>query len=274
MKKIFNSFLFTALALLSVVSLAGCSADDEDFAPGEQDAGAYLYTDNASPVYIPTDNQVLAVSVGRTDSTEAGTYSISCDNSKFNCPSTVTFNAGEKTKTLAIPFNMGIGSTEKVTFKIADKDATVYGDSTLTFTVMRDYEWESAGTGELSDQIIYGISGTVQVEHAKGTSIYRIDAPFTALFKQAGESKIPTSDNIQFTYENGKMSIADGFIYPDQTGNVIPYFLYYDATNYAKYCNIVSDGNTFVINLLAGKLSDMTPAYTGYLSFTWDDMPE
>lgn len=271
MNKIFQKMSMAALALLSVLALASCDAGDEDYTAGAPDPGYYLSASSTSLTYTSDENQVLALVVGRTDSTAAGTVNLKSDNSSFQVPSSVDFAAGEKSKTVMVPFDLPIGSTETVTFTVPSDESTVYGADSLTFTVKRDYKWESAGSGTFTDNILYNISGVVSVEHAVGTNIYRWVSPFNSLFRQAGESDLPTGGNIQFSVENGTVSLADGIYYPDDSKKAIPYFLYYDAANHPNYCNLSVEGSVVTINLLAGEVKDMKPAYTGSIVFDWTE---
>ena len=271
MNKIFQKMSMAALALLSVLALASCDAGDEDYTAGAPDPGYYLSASSTSLTYSSDENQVLALVVGRTDSTAAGTVNLKSDNPTFQVPSSVDFAAGEKSKTVMVPFDLPIGSTETVTFTVPSDESTVYGSDSLTFTVKRDYKWESAGSGTFTDNVLFAISGVVSVENAVGTNIYRWVSPFNSLFRQAGESDLPTGGNIQFSVENGTVSLADGIYYPDDSKKAIPYFLYYDTANYPNYCNLSVDGSVVTINLLAGEVKDMQPAYTGSIVFDWTE---
>ena len=271
MNKIFQKMSMAALALLSVLALASCDAGDEDYTAGAPDPGYYLSASSTSLTYSSDENQVLALVVGRTDSTAAGTVNLTSDNPAFQVPSSVDFAAGEKSKTVMVPFDLPIGSTETVTFTVPSDESTVYGSDSLTFTVKRDYKWENAGSGTFTDNILYSISGVVSVEHAVGTNLYRWVSPFNSLFRQAGESDLPTGGNIQFSVDNGTVSFADGIYYPDDSKTAIPYFLYYDTANYPNYCNLSVDGSVVTINLLAGEVKDMKPAYTGSIVFDWTE---
>lgn len=271
MNKIFQKMSMAALALLSVLALASCDAGDEDYTAGAPDPGYYLSASSTSLTYSSDENQVLTLVVGRTDSTAAGTVKLKGDNPAFQVPASVDFAAGEKSKAVMVPFDLSIGSTEKVTITVPSDESTVYGSDSLTFTVKRDYKWESAGSGTFTDNVLFAISGVVSVENAVGTNIYRWVSPFNSLFRQAGESDLPTGGNIQFTVDNGTVSLADGIYYPDDSKTVIPYFLYYDTANYPNYCNISVDGSVVTINLLAGEVSDMQPAYTGSIVFDWTE---
>ena len=248
MNKIFQKMSMAALALLSVLALASCDAGDEDYTAGAPDPGYYLSASSTSLTYSSDENQVLALVVGRTDSTAAGTVNLTSDNPAFQVPSSVDFAAGEKSKTVMVPFDLPIGSTETVTFTVPSDESTVYGTDSLTFTVKRDYKWENAGSGTFTDNILYSISGVVSVE-----------------------SDLPTGGNIQFSVDNGTVSFADGIYYPDDSKTAIPYFLYYDTANYPNYCNLSVDGSVVTINLLAGEVKDMQPAYTGSIVFDWTE---
>ena len=271
MNKIFQKMSMAALALLSVLALASCDAGDEDYTAGAPDPGYYLSASSTSLTYSSDENQVLALVVGRTDSTAAGTVNLTSDNPAFQVPSSVDFAAGEKSKTVMVPFDLPIGSTETVTFTVPSDESTVYGADSLTLTVKRDYKWENAGSGTFTDNILYSISGVVSVEHAVGTNLYRWVSPFNSLFRQAGESDLPTGGNIQFSVDNGTVSFADGIYYPDDSKTALPYFLYCATANYPNYCNLSVDGSVVTINLLAGEVKDMQPAYTGSIVFDWTE---
>lgn len=271
MNKIFQKMSMAALALLSVMALVACDAGDEDYSVGDPDPGYYLYVPNTSLTFLPDANQVLSLVVGRTDTTSAGTVALSCDNKVFEAPASVSFAAGEKTKTIMVPFSMELGETESVTFSLKSDAATVYGADSLTLSVLRDYQWEDAGSGTFTDNILFGIKGTVAVQQAVGTTIYRWVTPFYSLFRQAGETDLPTGGSIQFRLENGTVTMDDGNYIIDESNAVIPYFLCYDAANYPKFCNVSVEGSVVTVNLLAGETSNMTPAYTGSIVFDWVD---
>lgn len=260
------------MALLGVMTLASCDDGDEDYTPGEQDSGYYLYSTSSSYTVNADEQEVISIYVARTDSSEAGSVDLTCDNSIFNCPSSVSFSAGEKTKAVLIPFDMEIGETETVTISVPSAEATVYGTDSLTLTVTRDYNWVSAGTATFYDDFLYGLTASVDVQHASGTNIYRLLQPYTVAFQAAGETTLPVSDNLQFTADSeGNVTVSDGFFYPDQTKSVIPYFLYYDAVNYPSYCNVVVEGTKVTINCLGGSTDDMAVAYVGDIAFDWVD---
>lgn len=266
MNKIFKQTAYMLAMLVGVISLTACEADDEDFAPGAADPGCYLYASSTSPVYTPDDDQVLSVNIGRTDASAAETVSLSCDNSAFQCPSTVSFAAGEKTKTLSIPFSLEIGAKQSVSISVAPDASTVYGADTLTLSVMRDYNWEDAGYGTLKEGI-YDKKGTVYVQHAKGTHLYKLVQPYYNLFEQAKETDLPSGDDFKFTFDGTTLSVEDGYFYPDNSLSIIPYYFIYNSAKYPDYCNCSVDGKTLTFNEL---LTDGTDLYLASLVFDWE----
>lgn len=267
MKNILRKFSPLALVALAVMALSGCAADDEDFTPGELDNGAYLYASSTNLTYTPDDEQVLTLNVGRMDSTQAQTINLTSDNDAFQVPSSVSFAAGQSSTTLSIPFNMEIGETDTLTIKLSKENASNYGADSLTFIVMRDYNWDAAGEGEFSETG-FGLSATgVPVQHARGTNIYRLVRPFYYACQQAGETTLPTGGNIQFTLSNtGEFQLADGIYSIDDSGKELPYQMYYDNGNYSQYCNISQDGKTITVNYFLLKDKKLH----GPVSFTFD----
>lgn len=251
MKSIFKKYSPVVLALLAVTVLAGCAADDEDFTPGALDSGAYLYTSSTSQTYSPDDEQVLRINVGRMDSTTEKTITLAGDNDAFQVPSSVSFAAGESSKEVEIPFSMEIGETKTITVSIPSDVASNYGTDSLTVTVMRDYNWVSAGNGEFAEDA-FGLSATgVPVQHADGTNIYRLVRPFYYACQQAGETVLPTGGDIQFTLsETGAFQLADGLYDMDESGEELPYQIYYDNGNYPSYCSIMQNGNDITVSYL------------------------
>ncbi|MCR5076429.1 MAG: hypothetical protein K6A82_00070 [Prevotella sp.] len=270
MKNIIKKYGLMALASIAVLGFTSCAADDEDYAAGESDPGAYLYTDNADITLVPDDAQSFILKVGRTDSTTAGTVELKKDNDAFKAPSTVSFAAGQSVVEVPVTFDMEIGTKESVTFSVPSEQATVYGHDSLTVTVNRDYTWQEAGYGTFDDELFSGYKGTVYVEKAKERDgLYRLVSPYANVYKQNGESDLPTGGNIQFTFKDGKASMADGEYVIDESGKVISYTLNYDAANNAQECFVTVDGSVLTFHLLALKGGKVEGS--GSFIFTWDD---
>jgi len=94
---------FLKYSILAVVATTGlafsaCSEDD-NYQPGEQSNGVYFANTNATRVQLPTDATELAVTVGRSGSTEEASYPVSVTTNLpdglFNFPAEVHFAKGE-----------------------------------------------------------------------------------------------------------------------------------------------------------------------------------
>lgn len=178
------------LGIICTIALTLTSCYDEkgdDYAPAKPESGAFLHADATSFVYAADDEQVLTLSLGRTETNDALTVGISSDNATFNVPSSISFAAGEEEKQIQIPFNMKGGTTEEVTFTITE-GGTVYGLTKLTFNITRENVWEYLGVGYWVDGIVstlFGVDPTIaycsniyRTETADGLR-YRFDMPYS-----------------------------------------------------------------------------------------------
>ena len=144
MKKLMK-YAYVVLAGVLAMTVTSCKDKYEYDGPGTQDPGAFLSVDATELKYAADDEQVLKVTLVRTNSEAAENISLTTDNSHFQVPSSVSFNAGESKKEVAIPFNILGGTSEQVTVSVADESATVYGISSVTFTITRDFVWDNLG---------------------------------------------------------------------------------------------------------------------------------
>ena len=146
MKKTFK-YAYVALAGLLAMTMASCVDKYEYDGVGEQDPGAFISAAATQIKYAAEDEQILTFNLQRTNSEAAENISLTCDNSKFQVPASVSFAAGESKKTVSVPFSILGGTTEEVTISVAAESATVYGVSELKFTITRDFVWEYLGEG-------------------------------------------------------------------------------------------------------------------------------
>ncbi len=156
--------IFFGLACLSVLTLTSCYDEKgDDYTPATKEAGAFLYAASTDVKFAADDEQVLTIMVGRTESS-VSSATLTCDNSKFNVPSSVSLSSD--LTTVSIPFNMQGGTTETVTFTI--NDGSPYGAKNLTMNVTRDFVWVNIGTGlftsaffqEAWEQVVLQAEGT------------------------------------------------------------------------------------------------------------------
>lgn len=279
MNKIFKYFMMVVVAI-SGLSLASCSDDDDNYNVGEASDGAYLYADFSSKTFLPNDEQTFSIKVGRTNTTEAQTIDLKCDNDKFTAPTSVSFQAGQKDVVVPVTCNLELGQTEDAMFTIPTDKASIYGDDTITVSITRDYTWEKIGTAEFTDGA-FGYTATIDVMKAKEysdtqdgktVSYYKFVSPMTTACKQAGDEEIPGEADFKFYMdEDGNLSqLPDGF-YDIETGaSVIGYQFYYNTTRYGQYCSFVNDNGdiTFTSFLYNGDGSLYGPASW---DFVWTD---
>ncbi len=172
MKKIFK-YAYVALAGMLVINLASCKDEYSYEGPGAEDPGAFISVDATSLKYAADDEQILDFTLTRTNADAAEEIKLTCDNNKFQVPSSVSFAAGEKSKNISVPFNMTGGTTEKVTIAVAEESATVYGIGTANFTIYRDFVWEYLGDGVYSCWL-FGQAWPQPVYRAEGTCIFKL----------------------------------------------------------------------------------------------------
>ena len=160
--------LFLGLTCLSVFSLTSCYDEKgDDYTPATKEAGAFLFAESADVKFAADADQVLTIKVGRTDASVTSA-SLSCDNSKFDVPSSVNLS-GDLTE-VKIPFSMTGGTTETVTFSI-NSGASPYGAQTLTMNVTRDFVWINIGNGLFTSEF-FGEAWEQPVLQAEGTQKY------------------------------------------------------------------------------------------------------
>ena len=173
----FNKVIL-GLICASTLTLTSCYDEEGDeYTPANAESGAYLYAKATSLIYAAEDEQVLTMSVGRTDSTLAQTVSIVSDNAAFSVPSTISFAVGEVSKEVEVPFSMQGGTTEEVTFTITE-GTTSYGPSVLTFSVTRDYVWVNIGMGTFTSDF-FEEAWDQPVLQREGSNVYRLPDLYT-----------------------------------------------------------------------------------------------
>ena len=122
-----KSILFAAVA--ATLALTSCSSDDYSYSKGEKQAGAYLTAAKSSFVFTPGQEQVLNLGLGRTEYADAETVTLTGNNPAFQVPASVSFAAGEKDKTLSIPFSLETGESVSLTVKVTSATSAYGADS-------------------------------------------------------------------------------------------------------------------------------------------------
>lgn len=171
MKKIFR---YTYVALAGVMAfLATSCADEYDYdGAGELDPGAFISASSTSMKFAAEDEQIFSFTLQRTDSETSEEVKLTCNNSKFQVPASVSFAAGENKKTVLVPFSILGGTTESVTVSVAPESATVYGVGEMTFVITRDFVWEYLGVGVYSSWLLG--SWEQPIYRGEGTQLYKL----------------------------------------------------------------------------------------------------
>lgn len=176
MKRIFKCNTYMALAVLTAVSFGACTDEYEyDGASKGNSTGFYLIqpTDNELQ-FKASDEKTFPISVHRADSTEAATVTLASSDSDFSVPSSVSFAAGEGTKTVDVTFTAGMG-THNVTFSVPEDVAFVAGAPSVTYSVivLGHQYLATLSSGFLAN--VFSYSNPIEVEIDQlGENSYRI----------------------------------------------------------------------------------------------------
>ena len=127
--------------------------------------------------------QKLTIKVGRPDSTQAATIALSADNSKFKVPSTISFAAGEGTKSVDVTFDMETGTSEGVCIAVAPENAYQYGVDSLKLSITRDYTWvKFKDKGLFTNTVLGPENAPIVIAQAKEKpGLYKLYKPLTSL---------------------------------------------------------------------------------------------
>lgn len=213
-----KSILFAAV--VATLALSSCSSDDYSYSPGEKQAGAYLTAAKSSFVYTPGQEQVLTLGLGRTESADAETVTLSGNNPAFQVPASVNFAAGEKDKTIAIPFSLETGESVSLTVKVTSATSAYAADSVVV-NVKCDYEWISLGTGTYFDTFFFSEPNEVEILQCTGVpNMYRVVAPYTGASYESGISILyPQASEVDVTvYKAGDTYAGQVLNYDDMVG--------------------------------------------------------
>lgn len=130
------------LCLMAILAMAFSACTEEyEYDPTTDTAttGAYMEaTTETSIILTEDDAQQLSFTVLRHDSTTAATYKLYTDYDEMDIPETVSFTAGEKSKTITASFNVPSGTVQKkIVIGIDSADTYTYGAHSLTFVISR-----------------------------------------------------------------------------------------------------------------------------------------
>ena len=228
-------------------------------------------TVNSSSATVP-----VAIKRGNTQGTYTAHLNVECDNVSIVPLQTVsvTFEDGQNFAYIDVPFRqMEMGQSYTCTLNLSSEDAATtnleYGEqiTSITLTVLCDYNWVYAGTANMTDETWYedGVSGVVTVQRAAGTNRYRLLSPLYMLYN--GIESDCDQSNLEFVYENGEMTIEDGS-YMNYWG----YLMYYYPSSYPNYCYVDHNGDTYDVNFLLCNSSSSQLFLGGlfHLTFNWN----
>ncbi|MBR5584715.1 MAG: hypothetical protein IKW36_00540 [Alistipes sp.] len=175
-------FIYLLLAVVGVVSMASCQHKYADWAPGAKETNMGVYFPSTTSSYaVTTEDSVITIDVARINTAEAAQVSFRAEakdannetSDLFSFPQYVSFEAGVAESTLAITFNgaeLVEGQAYTVTIKLDEKEATQYGVSEFSFTVMLPEPWVSMGVGIYFDDLLCGM--LEEADAFRGTGAY------------------------------------------------------------------------------------------------------
>ena len=139
--------LFYYTCILTVYALTAVSCVKEyEYQPAsitEQGGTAFLVNADPTLLLMPEDVQQFTFTVARRDSSKAETITLRCsDTETFILPNTISFAENEGRKDVAVTFDVPTGTSHKLVVTIDDKDAFLYAQTELAFTVIRCEEYD------------------------------------------------------------------------------------------------------------------------------------
>ncbi len=160
----FNKILSIALALPALAALFSC-ADKADYTPAVPVSGAQVYfhesvkTDwTVTPVESTFSFDLTRVATDSEANVELKVVADEASMPVFNIPSAAVFQAGSETATVECSVNTDAMEYDKpytVTVSIAnEEDATIYAQSSVTFTVTLPAPWISLGVGKFAENFL------------------------------------------------------------------------------------------------------------------------
>ncbi len=239
----------------------------EDTATGAQ---AYFSENNETSLsFLPSDTTIFTVEIGRRkfDQAEVVNFTVEDKDEVFELENSVSFQAGESVKTVEVDFSeMDLGMEAELVLTIDSKDGTLYGNSKLTLSVLRDYEWIDKGTVELEEHLFGLPSGTVPIQQAKETEIFRLKDWFH-LLDDDEDDPAPEGYHLMFYLDTTNNYSAVSFIEGFQDIG-IGYDVRWDSSGqFAGYCSFTSKDNIYNASYLVQR---GTSLWIGGVSFVWN----
>ncbi len=177
-----KSIKYLVSALVAIFAMASCTTDDTyEVGPVEGEAVVFFPEQSTEIVVMPDEATEYEISVSRTDSSSAATYSYDVLDGGEGILffGELSFAAGESESSILITFpEAQVGYTYTGSVAITDEEyAPTYKNSVLNFTVTRSYTWElvkgdnGETTGTWTDAFIYSFWSGVSLE-TKSVEIY------------------------------------------------------------------------------------------------------
>ena len=242
----FNKILSFALVLPALAALFSC-ADEADYTPAAPVSGPQVYfhegvkTDWTVTPLEPSFSFDLTRVV--TDSEANVELKVVADEASmpvFNIPSAAVFQAGSKTATIECLVNTDAMEYDKpytVTVSIAkEEDATIYAQSSATFTVTLPAPWISLGMGKIADSFYSDKYFEVEIQRNElQPSMFRVVSPYDQIMEDAeltpneGPSPYFEFEIVPAGSSLGSRTFPEEFVYfpPTRTGQ------YYDDGTYS-----------------------------------------
>ena len=167
-------YSLSLLSAIMVIGLTSCT-DSYDYDPAApEDKGAFLIANTTSFMFTPGQAQEFEITVQRRDTVEAGSVTLTSDNSKFNVPSQVSFGANEKTKTVTVTSNLESGSDENVNISVAEGQAYHYGANTITINVKTPKKYVGTFSSKFAEFAEFAEASWEQTVYELGNGKYML----------------------------------------------------------------------------------------------------
>lgn len=181
--------LTLALVVLCMGCLTACNQDQEGTIYQPNNAELSFTSSALESVSVPLDNPVYKLEVfrGNVKTTPQGKPSFSVtivangeEVELEGCTlSDYQFEEGSSKGYVALNVSpLVLGDEATVTVSIDDADLSVGGVQTTTFTISKDYNWISLGTGTYTDNWGWGITYNVEIKKAEGFDRWRVIDPY------------------------------------------------------------------------------------------------
>ena len=278
MKAIYKIYLLGIALMLMGVSFTACvdelvrDASPEDTATGTQ---AYFSENNEkSMAFLPDDDTVFSIEIGRRNATGAFDLPLQIIDEKgvFLLEDTVKFAAGESLKEVEVDFSaMDLGMEADLIISLDPEDATIYGNSTLTISVLRDYKWIDRGSVDFTEEDFGLGQATVVIQQAEKTNLFRLKDLYNVLDDDEDD---PIQPGLHLKFYLDTLNNWAAVNFPQGFQDVgTGYEVYYDNSGgLAGYCSFTSKDNKYVAEYLISP--DRATLYLGGFSFVWNgDFP-